>query len=235
MIRMKLSGVELRRIRIPLVSPFRTSFATETEREVLLVRVLGAETEGWGECVAATEPLYSPEYVDGAEVSVETTIADADGKIVAKDSKPLTLAPGSREIRLSLTISHPHRWQGRDGPYLYTTTTRVLRDGKAVDAVVQPLGLRTVAITEADGFLLNGKPCALHGVNRHQDWRDKGWALADADTVVYGHAAGITLGDDLAVGDLDGDGRAEVGVGATGESLAGDDAGAAYVFWGGAR
>jgi O-succinylbenzoate synthase len=64
---MKLSGVELRRIRIPLVSPFRTSLATETEREVLLVRVLGAETEGWGECVAAIEPLYSPEYVDGAE------------------------------------------------------------------------------------------------------------------------------------------------------------------------
>lgn len=64
---MKLSGVELRRIRIPLVAPFRTSFATETEREVLLVRVLGAETEGWGECVAITEPLYSPEYVDGAE------------------------------------------------------------------------------------------------------------------------------------------------------------------------
>ena len=64
---MKLSGVELRRIRIPLVSPFRTSFATETEREVLLVRVAGTETEGWGECVAIGEPLYSPEYVDGAE------------------------------------------------------------------------------------------------------------------------------------------------------------------------
>ena len=64
---MKLSGVELRRIRIPLVSPFRSSFATETEREVLLVRVLSAEAEGWGECVAITEPRYSPEYVDGAE------------------------------------------------------------------------------------------------------------------------------------------------------------------------
>ncbi len=64
---MKLSGVELRRIRIPLVSPFRTSFATETEREVLLVRVFGDDSEGWGECVAISEPLYSEEYVDGAE------------------------------------------------------------------------------------------------------------------------------------------------------------------------
>jgi O-succinylbenzoate synthase len=64
---MRLSGVELRRIRIPLVSPFRTSFATETERDVLLVRVLSGDTEGWGECVAIGEPLYSAEYVDGAQ------------------------------------------------------------------------------------------------------------------------------------------------------------------------
>jgi O-succinylbenzoate synthase len=63
---MKLDGVELRRIRMPLVTPFRTSFGTEVDREVLLVRVFG-EVEGWGECVAATEPLYSAEYVDGAE------------------------------------------------------------------------------------------------------------------------------------------------------------------------
>jgi beta-galactosidase len=116
-----------------------------------------------------------------AKVTVETSVADAGGKVVAADSKLVTLAPGSSEVRLSLTIPRPHRWQGRVDPYLYTTTTRVRRDGKAVDAVEQPLGLRTIAITEADGFLLNGKPLALHGVNRHQDWRDKGWALADAD------------------------------------------------------
>jgi o-succinylbenzoate synthase len=64
---MRLSRVELRRIRIPLVKPFRTSFGTETERQALLVRVLGDDVEGWGECVASAEPLYSEEYVDGAE------------------------------------------------------------------------------------------------------------------------------------------------------------------------
>lgn len=64
---MRLSRVELRRIRVPLVTPFRTSFGTEIEREALLVHVLGDEAEGWGECVASTEPLYSEEYVDGAE------------------------------------------------------------------------------------------------------------------------------------------------------------------------
>lgn len=63
---MKITGIELRRIAMPLVSPFRTSFGTETARDVLLVRVVGEDAEGWGECVAMSEPLYSSEHVDGA-------------------------------------------------------------------------------------------------------------------------------------------------------------------------
>ena len=63
---MKLEGVELRRIAMPLVAPFRTSFGTELDREVVLVRVVSEHAEGWGECVAMAEPLYSSEYVDAA-------------------------------------------------------------------------------------------------------------------------------------------------------------------------
>ncbi|MFN3257396.1 MAG: o-succinylbenzoate synthase [Ilumatobacter sp.] len=67
-----LRRVELRRIDLPLVSPFRTSFGVEADRDILLVRVewqsaSGAVTEGWGECVALAEPTYSAEYVDGAQ------------------------------------------------------------------------------------------------------------------------------------------------------------------------
>jgi len=61
-----LLGLELRRIAMPLVAPFRTSFGTEHDRDVLLVRAASPESEGWGECVAMSEPLYSSEYVDGA-------------------------------------------------------------------------------------------------------------------------------------------------------------------------
>ncbi|MFJ8818672.1 MULTISPECIES: o-succinylbenzoate synthase [Amycolatopsis] len=63
---MKLTGVELRRIEMPLVAPFRTSFGTQTARDILLVRVETDEAVGWGECGALADPLYSPEYVDGA-------------------------------------------------------------------------------------------------------------------------------------------------------------------------
>ena len=63
---MKVESVELRRIELPLVAPFRTSFGTETRRDILLVHVKGPDGDGWGECVAMGEPAYSSEYVDGA-------------------------------------------------------------------------------------------------------------------------------------------------------------------------
>ncbi|GGM03989.1 o-succinylbenzoate synthase [Nakamurella endophytica] len=72
---MRLRDIELRIVRMPLRSPFRTSFGVETEKVALLVRVRGdlrgpggdrVETGGWGECVAMEEPLYSAEYVAGA-------------------------------------------------------------------------------------------------------------------------------------------------------------------------
>ncbi|HEV2591954.1 MAG TPA: o-succinylbenzoate synthase [Gaiellaceae bacterium] len=63
---MKLEHVELRRIHLPLVAPFRASIGTLLHRDVLLVRVVADGSEGWGECVAFGEPFYSYEYTDGA-------------------------------------------------------------------------------------------------------------------------------------------------------------------------
>lgn len=63
---MKLQEIELSTIHLPLVRPFRTSFGTQTSREVLMVKVTNENgTVGWAECVAMSEPLYSPEYVVG--------------------------------------------------------------------------------------------------------------------------------------------------------------------------
>ena len=64
---MKLQSVELRRIRLPLVAPFETSFGVQTERDVLVLKAITTDGAGWGECVAGEEPTYSNEYVDGAQ------------------------------------------------------------------------------------------------------------------------------------------------------------------------
>ncbi|MFC1407267.1 MULTISPECIES: o-succinylbenzoate synthase [Streptacidiphilus] len=63
---MKIDCVELLRLDMPLVTPFRTSFGTQTRRDVLLVRVVADGAEGWGECVALADPLYSSEYTEAA-------------------------------------------------------------------------------------------------------------------------------------------------------------------------
>jgi o-succinylbenzoate synthase len=100
--RWNLQHVELRRIAMPLVRPFRTSFGTEVERDILLVRVELSDSsggrsdtvEGWGECVAGTEPTYSAEYVDGAQqVTIQHLLPRllAAGPIEAADVAP-TLA-----------------------------------------------------------------------------------------------------------------------------------------------
>lgn len=61
-----LDGIELRVLHLPLVSPFTTSFGTETVREVIVVRTLGSDAQGWGEIVTQNAPLYSSEYTQGA-------------------------------------------------------------------------------------------------------------------------------------------------------------------------
>jgi O-succinylbenzoate synthase len=68
---MTIRRIELIRARINLVSPFRTSFGTQTDRELLFVRVIDDLVEGWGECVAMSEPGYSAEYVDGCARVIE--------------------------------------------------------------------------------------------------------------------------------------------------------------------
>ena len=73
--RWNIERVELVRITMPLVAPFRTSFGSQVDRDILLVRIdlsdasgsPGDTVEGWGECVALSEPSYSPEYVHGAQ------------------------------------------------------------------------------------------------------------------------------------------------------------------------
>jgi O-succinylbenzoate synthase len=55
----KLLAVEMRRIRLSLVAPFETSFGVQTARDILLLKAITSDGEGWGECVAGEEPTYS--------------------------------------------------------------------------------------------------------------------------------------------------------------------------------
>jgi O-succinylbenzoate synthase len=102
----KLTGVELRTVRVPLVTPFRTSFGTETVREALLVRVVTDEAEGWGECGADTAPLYSPEYTHAAADVLARFLVPAVAAVPALDAHQVAPAlagfKGHRMARAAL-------------------------------------------------------------------------------------------------------------------------------------
>jgi O-succinylbenzoate synthase len=89
---MKLHVIELRRVRLPLLSPFRTPLGTESVREALLVRVESDDGDGWGECVAGSDPLYCSEYVDAAWLTLRRYLGPrllAAPELTATDVRPL--------------------------------------------------------------------------------------------------------------------------------------------------
>lgn len=57
----KIENLEVYIVKLPLVKPFATSFAVETHKEALLVKITSAGITGWGECVASPAPYYSYE------------------------------------------------------------------------------------------------------------------------------------------------------------------------------
>lgn len=117
-----------------------------------------------------------------AEVEVRVAIADATGKIVQEArSAAMLVANGHDEVTVPLVLASPHLWNGRADPYLYTARIEVAADGVVRDAIEQPLGLRFFRIDPAQGFFLNGHYLDLHGVSRHQDRLDKGWAISADD------------------------------------------------------
>lgn len=73
----RVRTVELRLVALPLVRPFRTSFGVETTKEAIVVRVETEDAEGWGECVAGTDPGFSGEFNAGAWLVLSEFLAPA--------------------------------------------------------------------------------------------------------------------------------------------------------------
>jgi O-succinylbenzoate synthase len=107
---MKLKELELRTIHLPLVRPFRTSFGTQTSREVLMVKVTNENgTAGWAECVAMSEPLYSPEYVIGCLDFIKRFLIPTlrDKPSITAEDVPVVLKPflGGQMAKAALETS----------------------------------------------------------------------------------------------------------------------------------
>ena len=134
---------------------------------------------------------------DKAKLTIETTVEnsglqtedyrlchilrDADGKEVARcETAGKPVLPKDRQLTVGeIALDKPHLWSV-DTPYLYTLLTEVYQHGKLVDAYTTTTGIRDIRFDADKGFLLNGQPLKLKGVNMHQDHPGVGAGIPDA-------------------------------------------------------
>ena len=87
-------------------------------------------------------------------------------------------AGGSYEFKQQITITNPHLWDGLTDPFRYLVDFTVSQASNPIDKVSDYAGFRFFR-ADNTGFYLNGRLYPLRGVNRHQDWKDKGYAISD--------------------------------------------------------
>ena len=129
-------------------------------------------------------------YLGGPGVQITPTVNGANADIEVK-----TWMEGDGEVEFSIydaagaevltgkgrdttvTLEHPHLWDGVRDPYLYTCAVRLVLNGEVQDEVRQRFGVRSFSVDPKRGFFLNGRSYPLHGVSRHQDRKGLGNAI----------------------------------------------------------
>lgn len=116
------------------------------------------------------------------QCEVSHRLLDADGREVAKSESSTIMLKAKQTLNsqlLTLNLNAPHLWSPAD-PYLYKVETTVKVDGRVTDVYETTTGIRDIEFDADRGFLLNGQPLKLKGVNMHQDHAGVGAAIPDA-------------------------------------------------------
>ena len=115
------------------------------------------------------------------ECQVEQHLFDANGHEVAKAETTLLAlkAKETKGCQQLMMLDNPHLWDVTD-PYLYQVETTIKVNGQVTDIYKTTTGIRSAVFDADKGFLLNGKPLKLKGVNIHQDHAGVGAAMPEA-------------------------------------------------------
>lgn len=103
------------------------------------------------------------------DITVKATILDGEGRKVDAVSATVAVPAGSEAAaQLRFPPKRLALWSP-DAPALYETQVELLEGNKVVDTFTQTFGVRSIAYSAEDGFLLNGKPLLLTGSCVHHD------------------------------------------------------------------
>lgn len=126
------------------------------------------------------------EIVNDADAKVkmiiENCIYDCNGNLIQTMTKPLVLKSYESKslIFYSDLIKSPRLWTP-ECPNLYRVITSIKnsKTGDVIDELSNKIGFRWFSFDADKGFILNGKPYKLRGLNRHQDQAPVGVAIDD--------------------------------------------------------
>jgi len=108
---MKIEAITLRELKIPLVHFFETSFGRIYYRRIMLVTLQCDGLEGWGECVAGEQPLFSEEYIDGAwDVIMRFLAPSLLGKTIESGREVPSLLGRVRQHRMAKAALENAAW-----------------------------------------------------------------------------------------------------------------------------
>jgi len=115
-----------------------------------------------------------------ADVSVQVTVFDPQGKQVAQQSQSIKVPVFTQTTaQVPVAINSPALWS-LEQTNLYRVTTQVIQNGKKVDESSLNTGFRTIKFDAEQGFFLNGKHVKLQGICMHQDHAGVGVAIPDS-------------------------------------------------------
>lgn len=103
------------------------------------------------------------------KLKVAIRILSPSGACVAEMEKACLSTAGSKsKIPCGMEIPDPELWEPGNAS-MYCVDVTLLKDGKIIDKVSEKFGVRTVAVSAAKGFMLNGKTIKLKGGCVHHD------------------------------------------------------------------
>ena len=114
--------------------------------------------------------------VNAEGCTLKVALKDAEGNVVGEGE---TAAVPHAHVLID--VKNPHLWNGLADPYCYSAEAAIVDGEEVLDTVAVTYGYRSFRVDAETGFYLNGKSLPLHGVARHQDRLDKGWAISKAD------------------------------------------------------
>lgn len=114
-------------------------------------------------------------------VQLDEIVRDSGGHIVAhKASTHVNIsAKASVTVSSQLLLSNPHLWSP-DTPTLYNHEIALIAGTITIDCYVTSFGVRTAEFDSKKGFLLNGVPMKLKGLDLHQDHAGVGMAIPES-------------------------------------------------------